>query len=618
MTEITDVVVERVGSRIHLYSAPPWEVPGLKEMIKRVPGANWKKTDTCWTYPLSMDSCRALRRVFDDMLVVGPDLAAWAREAMTAEEARVRLAHMKNVKLTEVPQWYPEVFSKMRNYQRVGAKYLAQSPSILADQPGLGKTLQMLMSLVEGDRLEGIHLIAAPVTSLEVVWVNQIAKWLGLEAMHVTGSADKRRATIQEFFDRVDEYPPTDGYAHFLVINPEMLSIKEVQRVDDDGHKVWNDNGEPVMDEVRRFPELFEPRWTSFTVDEAQDYILGIKNAKRMTQTGRGLMAVQTGHKVALTGTPMRGRPVKLWSLLHWLHPDLYRSYWQWVETYFTVSDNGYGKEISEEPAIPEVFYRSLDTVMLRRTKGEVLKDLPPKMYNDIWVEMVPAQAKQYEDMIKNSEAKFGEVQVSSTGILAELTRLSQIATSEMVMDDPRGKPRPSGESGKFIRLYEELHERGVVGDDQWGENKYVVASQSTEVLHFLETWFTAQKVPTLRIDGGVSQGQRSQAQKLFQTAGGARIMLIQTTTAKAIDLDALCDEMFVLDETFVPDDQEQLEDRIHRASRIHQVTIHYIRTKGTIDETRKELVDGKENIQKLILDGRRGVEFAKRLIGRT
>lgn len=620
MSEITDIVVERVGSRIHLYSAPPWEMPGLKEMIKRVPGANWKKTDICWTYPLSMETCYALRRVFDDMLVVGPELAAWAQGAAAAHQERTRLCHLKNVQLKHVPKWYPEVYKAMRKYQRVGVKYLSQDNSLLADQPGLGKTLQFLMSLVEGDRLEGIHLIAAPVTSLDAVWVKQIEKWLGLPATYVTGSADKRRATIAEFFETVDEYPPSEGYAHFLIINPEMLSIKDVPLLDENGKKQYSEKRELITVEERRFPELFTRDWTTFTVDEAQDYILGIKNANRMTQTGRGLMAIQAAHKVALSGTPMRGRPVKLWGILHWLHPDLYKSYWQWIDTYFTVTDNGFGKDISDEPAenIREAFYRSLDTVMLRRTKAEVLKDLPPKQYNDIWVDMTPAQRKQYESMVMSSEAKFGNVHVAATGILAELTRLSQIATSEMVMDGPGGKPRPTGSSGKFERLFEEMHERGVVGDDRWGDNKFVVASQSTEVLNHLEVAFAAEGVATLKIDGSVTQKGRTAAQAAFQAEGGARIMLIQTTTAKAIDLDAWCDEMFVLDETFVPDDQEQLEDRIHRASRMHQVTIHYIRTKNTIDETRKELVDGKENIQKLILDGRRGVEFAKRLIGRV
>lgn len=626
MGEITDVVVEAEDDgRIHLYSAPPWEVPGLKEMIKRVPGANFRKTPfPHWTYPLSMETCHSLRRNFDDMLVIGPGLEAWAREAAARENERIRLAHLKNVQLKLVPEYYPDVYKVLRKDQRVGIKYLSQGNSIMADQPGLGKTVQMLMSLVEGDRLEGIHLIAAPVTSLELVWVRQISKWLGMEATHVTGNAAQRAATIAQFFADVEAYPPAEGYAHFLIVNPEMLSIKDygVTQAQADELNRYKRPGQKLHEpEYRRFPELFEPTWTTFTVDEAQDYILGIKNAKRMTQTGYGLMEIKSDHRVALTGTPMRGRPVKLWGMLHWLYPDLFRSYWQWIDTYFIVTDNGFGKDISDEPApsMEQAFYRHLDTLMIRRTKAEVLKSLPSKQYNDVWVEMTPTQKRQYDEMVTGSEARFGDVHVSATGILAELTRLSQIATAEMTWNPGDRHPTPTGESGKFNRLLEDLRHRGVAGEDRWGENKFVVASQSTEVLHFLERWLNVEHdVPTLRIDGGVTQRQRTEAANNFQSDGGPRVMLIQTTTAKAIDLDALCDEMFCLDETFVPDDQEQLEDRVHRASRIHQVTIHYYRSKDTIDEARKELVDGKENIQKLILDGRRGVEFAKRLLGRA
>lgn len=611
MGEITDVVVEADGGRIHLYSAPPWEVPGLLGLIKSIPGANFRKTpDPHWTYPLTIESCRALRARFDDMLVVGPTLAAWANEAMADEANRVRLCHLRNVRLPKLEEWYPDVYKAMRRYQRVGAKFLSQRPSILADQPGLGKTVQLLASLVEGDRLEGVHLICAPVTSLEVVWVKQVLRWLGMDATHLTGSAAKREAAMQEFFAEVEEYPPGDGYAHFLIINPEMLQIKQ--------HK---DASNKVVSEDIKYPQFFNRVWTSVTVDEAQDYLIGIRNTNRMTQTGVGMMRLRSAHRVALTGTPMRGRPKNLWGLLHWLYPEKYGSYWQWIETFFDVVDNGFGKEISEQPAEPmkDAFYRHLDTIMIRRTKTEVLKELPPKQYNDIWVDMTPKQLNQYQDMLENSEAKFGDHHIAATGILAELTRMSQIATAMMTLDAPGGKPKPTAESGKFTELMEQLRKRGVSGkkEECWGTEKFVVASQSTEVLSFLEDHLAGQGIATLKIDGSVSQRGRTAAQEAFQDQGGARIMLIQTTTAKAIDLDAQCDEMFVLDETFVPDDQEQLEDRIHRASRIHQVTIHYIRTRDSIDENRKQLVGDKENIQKLVLDGRRGVEFARKLMGR-
>lgn len=622
MSEVTDVVVELEGDgRIHLYSAPPWEVPGLLPKIKSIPGANFRKTPTPhWTYPQSMDTMRTMRRVFEDLLVMGPDLMLWVRAAAAEEAARCRLAHLKNIQLKALPEWDPELYASLRKSQRVGAKYIAQRPSIIADQPGLGKTVQWCSSLVEGDRLEGVHLIAAPVTALDAVWRKELKKWLGMDATIVTGGAARRHTIIDDFFREVEQYPPEEGYAHFLVVNPEMLQIKQKK----------TDDGKVVSEEIR-FPQLFSRPWTTFTVDEAQDYILGIKNATRMTQTGLGLMRVDAGHKTAISGTPFKGRPLKLWCFLHWLYPDVYRSYWQFVETYFHITDNGFGKDISDDPRedMKEEFYHLLDTVMIRRTKAEVIKELPPVDQQDVWVDMTPNQKKQYDDFLLGAEAKFGDVHVSATGILAELTRCSQIASAVMtaeLVEHTRGdrvvkelEAKPTIDSGKIIWLEEALRERGVLGDDRWGEDKFVIASQSTEMLLLLERWLSkTHNVPTLRIDGSVSASRRTQAQQLFQAPGGARIMLIQTLTAKAIDLDAHCDEMFILDETFVPDDQEQLINRIHRASRIHQVTVWFIRTRNSIDENRMTLVADKENLQKTILDGRRGVEFARKLMGRS
>jgi SNF2 family DNA or RNA helicase len=131
-----------------------------------------------------------------------------------------------------------------------------------------------------------------------------------------------------------------------------------------------------------------------------------------------------------------------------------------------------------------------------------------------------------------------------------------------------------------------------------------------------MELAFAKLKVPTLKITGSVTPAKRVEAQNTFQAAGGPRIMLINTMAGGvAIDLDQHSDELFFMDETFIPDEQEQVEDRIHRVSRIHQVTIHYLYAKGSIDEKIAQTNIAKDEIQKRILDGRRGVDFALRIL---
>lgn len=125
-------------------------------------------------------------------------------------------------------------------------------------------------------------------------------------------------------------------------------------------------------------------------------------------------------------------------------------------------------------------------------------------------------------------------------------------------------------------------------------------------------------RIPTLRIDGSVTGRRRDDAVANFSSEGGPRVLLLNTWVAASITLDAWCDEMFVLDETFVEDDQVQLRGRIdNRGERVAVRVFHYIRTKDTIDQTIAEDNLSQAQMQDQLLDGRRGIEIAQRLLGR-
>jgi SNF2 family DNA or RNA helicase len=95
---------------------------------------------------------------------------------------------------------------------------------------------------------------------------------------------------------------------------------------------------------------------------------------------------------------------------------------------------------------------------------------------------------------------------------------------------------------------------------------------------------------------------------------GDPRVLLLGTEAGGvSLTLDA-ADDVWITGETWVPDDQEQVEDRAHRTSRTdHQVTVTYIRTDGTIERDLAGDNEWKDETQKRVLDGRRGVEVARR-----
>lgn len=622
---VVRVDLNEKGDRILLRSR---FFPGVADMCKEIPGANWSPTQSAWTYPLSLRTCRHLRHVFAELLIVGERLGNWARVAIAEEEGMRALGRLRDIELERVPLIVPRLAAAMeqRTYQRVGAAFMANQPDggvLLGDQPGLGKSLQTIGGIVERGIEVGLHLIACPATAIRIVWEKEVRKWTDFRSFPIDGSAAKKHKAIDALLSA-----PTDE-PRFAIINPETVRIRmgrwcskckmftedfttpqqDVEHVDN-GHKTA-----PKPYEIK-FPELFGVKWSSIVIDESHRFLGGIRGAHSKTQVGEGLCRLETaedGLKVALSGTPIKGNPRNFWGVLHWLDPKTYGSFGTWAHQYLEVNKTAYGESVGGiAPHREQDLYKSLDKVMLRRTKSEVAQDLPPKQYMEHWCEPTPQQQKQYDEMEEMGEAMFGDTHISVTGALAELTRLRQIATAY------QGDTGPvMAKSCKWIFLLELLEERGVVGASRYDDGrKFVIASQFGKVIDAMETEFAKLKVPTLKITGSVSAKGRLAAQNTFQAPGGPRIMLINTMAGGvAIDLDQHSDELFFMDETFIPDEQEQVEDRIHRVSRIHNVTIHYLYANGSIDEKIAATNISKDELQKKILDGRRGVEFALRLM---
>lgn len=615
------------SSRIELRSV---YFVGVSEMCQGVPGASWSKTRRTWSYPLSLQTCRLLRIVFTDMLSVGPSLSKWAWKATREEEAMRALGKLSDTELDRVSEVLPRIAAAMasRTYQRVGAAFLATQPDggvLLADEPGLGKTIQTLSGIVERGIEDGLHLVACPATAIRITWEKEVRKWTDFQVFTAHGSPKQKHKAIDDAIE-------ADG-PRFLIINPETARVRIgrwcskckmfeenfTTAEEDIEHRENQHKTQPRPYEVK-FPELFEVDWTSITVDEAHRFLNGIKGQHNKTQVGEGLCRLQVlpgdeGLKVALSGTPIKGIPANFWGVLHWLNPKRYTSKWHWAQQYLEVSESRFGNSIGGiAEHRREALYQSLDSVMLRRTKAEVAPDLPPRQLVEHWCDPSPEQLRQYQEMAADGEAMFGKKYVAITGTLAEMTMLKQIATAYQGTNGP-----VLAKSCKWTFLLELLEERGVVGpagsryDDG---NKFVIASQFTKVIDAMEKEFAKLKVPTLKITGDVTPKKRMEAQNIFQAPGGPRIMLINTMAGGvAIDLDQHCDELFFMDETYVPDDQEQVEGRIHRVSRMHNVMIHYLYARGSIDEAIAKSNVDKDQIQKILLDGRRGVEFAIRLL---
>jgi SNF2 family DNA or RNA helicase len=613
------------GKRIIITTERPIR---LKE---RIPGAYWSNKRGVWSVPLSMASCLATREVFGDGLEIGRRLWAWAKaeRAKTAYFTDLAGSTGETLLLPRSPGAIRQA-TATRPYQRVGIRFLADSRrALLADQPGLGKTIQSIGGVIESG-VPGPYLVVAPATAVTAVWPGEVERWTSgtHRVIPIAGSRPIREWALKQFAEEA-EAAIHHPYS-WIIVNPEMLRTKvdwvcrfcgsRWRATDRPKSSVVDCGHDPkkVRVEVEHgWPELFAREWGAIIIDESHRVLCRTSGWKTLAREGAvRLRLAPNGLRVALSGTPMRGKPHYLFGTLNWLDPDRYRGFTAWKERFFEVTSNGFGEVIGGPRAdrLPEL-RESLQGLMLRRTKAEVAPDLPPKTYAGeplgggdgpvgVWLDMEPKQAKAYASMEKTARARIENGELDAVGVLAEYTRLRQFA-SAFGRYDEAGNFEPAAPSNKLAWILEALDERGML-DDPVAGSKIVIASQFTTVIDWIASQiYLKSGIDPLRITGKITGSRRQAAVEEFQYEGGRRIMLINTTAGGvAITLD-LADEMIICDETWVPDDQEQLEDRIHRVSRPRPVTYYYLRSRNTVEERIAAGNLTADAVQKAVLERR-------------
>jgi SNF2 family DNA or RNA helicase len=612
--------VEKTEDRITLTG---WDGSDTPRRCKAVGGGRFKpktpSTQAHWVFPLAMSTCRALRAQFPD-LVIGPALNAWARSEVKRESVVEALSLADDAVLTHVPVACPRLDAAMstRTYQRVAAAWGAHTGSfLLADQQGLGKSIETLATIMETAPETGgtqYHLIFAPLVAVESVWTGEVARWLDRNhaaALPLTGSLKQRQEALVEALDT-----PTDLAHVFVIANIESARVTPEYP-----------EGKPRTAKNARYyarnavlPALHDRVWDTVVVDECQRALIRTSGSPTQTRAGFELLSANSERRIALSGTPMRGKPEQLWGTLHWLRPDVYTSYWAWVKRYFNLTSNGFSNYILNgfQPGGEQRLADDLKSIMLRRTKAEVLSELPPKQYagtlldpnNEdgpvgVWLDMTPEQAKQLKAFERDGLLDFGDDgEVLADGVLATYTRSKQLANAVHTLDG--GRLTPTLDSPKYQWLLDWLSEAD-------GE-KVVVASQFTSIINVFAAGLRAEGYSVAVLTGETPAGRRAQMVKQFQETDEVQVFMLNTKAGGvALTLDA-ADYLVLLDETTVPDDQEQVEDRIHRASRIHNVTIYTLRTLGTLDEEIAWIAAARMSVQQYLLDGARGVKAARAL----
>lgn len=488
------------------------------------------------------------------------------------------------------------------DYQKIAAKRIQEQRSVLlADQPGLGKTLEVLGALELDGLFEHVSniLILTPIINAQTTWRDSILRW------------------VKDRYDWVELIDVSKGTA--AQKNKQFANIRNRVNI-----VLANHDALAMTSKGVRVHGIVELNYDAVIIDESH-LVLPIKDPRKATNFWKGLSIVKmedNAIRVAVSGTPDRGKLENRYGTWKFLHPDKVGTKWAWLEENFFVVE----QKVSRTRTIKTTAGLKSQSKwierdrqwMVRRTKQEVLPQLPPKRYVDVEVELGVSQRAQYFNQQTLSAEKIYNAKIEerdNSEAMVFALRARQLATCSWDNSGEHPVPIVGGESSKFDWLMAWLDERGFVDRDEFADNKaqVVIVSQFSKVLHWLKEELDNRGITSAILDGGVSDTTRTDIQRNFQN-GALRIVLLSGSMGVGINLDA-ADDLIMLDSPYDPDRIEQIEDRVHRASSNHHVTIWNVIAVDTIDQAIMEKVSKRYQTTRTLMDGSRGVDFARQVM---
>ena len=446
----------------------------------------------------------------------------------------------------------PEGFhGTLRHYQREGLGWLSFLERMglggcLADDMGLGKTIQVLAMFVrrqamlrEGGVAHRPSLVIVP-KSLVFNWIEEGRKFApSLRFLNYTGNA------------RI-------GETAALVDHDIVLTTYGTLRRDIINHR--------------------EIEFDYVVLDEAQS----IKNAA--SQAAKACRLLRARHRLALTGTPVENHIGELWSIFEFLNPGQLGSATR-LKRFLT------GGRTSAD-----VVARAVRPYLLRRTKAQVLSDLPEKTEQTLVCELGEEQRKVYDELREHYRlelsGRIGRMGIgrSRIAVLEALLRLRQTACHPGLVDPARIDDK----SAKLDTLLEQLDE---VLDEG---HKVLVFSQFTSFLSIVRRQLDAKSITYEYLDGKTTDRQ-SRVQR-FQEDAECRLFLVSLKAGgQGLNLTA-ADYIYILDPWWNPAVEAQAVDRAHRIGQTRRVFAYRLIAKDTVEEKIVALQDRKRELAESIV----------------
>lgn len=269
-----------------------------------------------------------------------------------------------------------------RPYQYAGASFLCQRSAILGYRVGLGKTWTTLLAVHQSGKKK--ILLICPKT---------LRYWWKIEMENYYGEIE-----VEDVGLGVEKITVPGGVAWYLT------------------------HYEQYINKAKAWPRLSITQWDVVICDEVHR----IKNRK--AQRTKNIKKLKSKLRWGLTGTPIADKPDDLWSLLHWVAPSEWRSYWTFVNQFCQMDYNpfsgskqprGLKKIDGKTDATLTILYRMAAPYLLVKSLEDVGVELPPVVISDVWLEMGNKQRRLYEQVQRQSIIDLTD-ELQGSGILSD------------------------------------------------------------------------------------------------------------------------------------------------------------------------------------------------------
>jgi superfamily II DNA or RNA helicase len=481
--------------------------------------------------------------------------------------------------------------AELRDYQLEGYRWLmrlAQSGfgAVLADDMGLGKTVQTLSMLLQ--RADGGPALVVAPTSVCGNWMLEVARFAPGLQVSLYGEGLATEVEPEDEVSEAEETPNPDAAPdnarraarrrQVRALGPRDVLVCSYALLQIDGDI------------------LCAPQWHTAVLDEAQ----AIKNPT--TRRAKAALAIKADFRLALTGTPIENRLGELWSIMGFCNPGLLGSAEQFNLRFGNLIERSDDVQVKAQAS--RRLRRLLQPFLLRRTKTEVLTDLPPR--TEIVHEVVPgtkeralleALRQQAEESVAQAVAMNANAGGSREGqnqfhVLAALTKLRRAAC------DPRLVAPELGLVGAKVQEFERLALELVAG-----RHKALVFSQFTDFLALLRERLDMAGLSYQYLDGSTPMAERNKRVAAFQAGQGDLFLISLKAGGFGLNL-TMADYVIITDPWWNPAAEEQASARAHRIGQQRPVTVYRLVTQGSIEEKIVRLHRSKRDLAEGILSG--------------